>query len=375
MSFFIFAGELGVSPLRLIKESAIVFHGESEIFVLVKLVNGYNACRSIENIGNAVYNGCAGVFNGCGFNNVEFGIGFAGDFPVAHIAVIGTVNFTDALGFDDRALEGFGGNYCCHTDAVAFGDNFAHGFGIKVGIIEIRNAFLAVGFNGPAEFGCERFVGRPNVGRFKNFGMSDLFFEFFGSEANAVCFCKSKAVIFYVIGNSAFDFGDFLNAAGYKTDHVYPENIFHTGTDESAVVFFCDNVKFVGEFGAGAPAAGGFFTGGDYVDAAGKAFFEMIVAVAYEGEKGYNSDICVAVIKNFVCVRFDGNAGFYTEFSKIADIHANNSRVNVDCANDLCAFFIKVTDDVFCHFSAAVLYYFNFFHNKIPLCVYLLTLL
>jgi hypothetical protein len=280
VSFFIFAGELGVSPLRLIKESAIVFHGESEVFVLVELVNGYNTCRSVENVGNAVYDGCASVFNGCGFNNMELGIGFAGDFPVAHIAVIGTVNFTDALGFDDRALEGFGGNYCCHTDAVAFGDNFAHGFGIKIGIIEIRNAFLAVGFNGPAEFGCERFVGRPNVGRFENFGMSDLFFEFFGSKANAVCFCKSKAVIFYVIGNSAFDFGDFLNAAGYKTDHVYPENIFHTGTDESAVVFFSKNVKFVGEFGAGAPAAGGFFAGGDYVDTSGEAFFEVIIAIA-----------------------------------------------------------------------------------------------
>ena len=371
---FYLSGGLGRAALSYTQiKSAIVLHGEGEIFDFVELVNGNNACRSIENVGNAVYDGCAGVFNGCRFNNMELGIGFAGDFPIAHIAVIGSVNFTDALGFDDRALEGFGGNYCCHTDAVAFGDNFAHGFGIKVGIIEIRNAFLAVGFNGPAEFGCEGFVGRPYIGRFKNFGMSNLFFKFFGGKANAVCFCKCKAVIFYVIGNSAFDFGDFLNAACYKTDHVYPEDIFHTGTDESAVVFFCDNVKFVGEFGAGAPAAGGFFAGGDYVDATGKAFFEMIIAVAYEREEGYNSDVCVAVIKNFVCVGFDDNTGFYAEFCEVADIHANYCRVNVDCANDLCAFFIKVTDDVFCHFSAAVLYYFNFFHNKYLFRVFLLT--
>ena len=368
---------MGVSPFfGLIKESAIVFHRESEIFDFVELVNGYNACRSVENIGNSVYDGCAGMLNGCGFDNVEFNIGFAGDFPVAHIAVIGSVNFTDALGFDNRSLEGFGGNYCCHTDAVAFRNGFAHGGRIKVGIIEIRNAFLSVGFNGPAEFGSEGFIGRPYIGRFENFGMSDLFFKFFGGKANAVCFCKSKAIVFYVIGNSAFDFGDFLAAACHHSDHVYPEDIFHTGTNESAVVFFCDNVKFVGEFGAGAPAAGGFFAGGDYVDAAGKAFFEMIIAVTYKGEKGYNSDVCVAVVKNFVCVGFDGNAGFYAEFCKIADIHAYNSRVNVDCANDLCALFIKVTDDVFCHFSAAVLYNFNFFHfQKLPSCFFVNTII
>lgn len=368
---------MGASPFfGLIKESAIIFHRESEIFDFVELVNGYNACRGIENVGNAVYDGCAGVFNGCRFNNMEFNVGFAGDFPVAHIAVIGSVNFTDALGFDNRSLEGFGGNYCCHTDAVAFRNGFAHGGRIKVGIIEIRNAFLAVGFNGPAEFGSEGFVGRPYVGRFENFGMSDLFFKFFGGKANAVCFCKSKAVIFYVIGNSAFDFGNFVAAACYHSDHVYPEDIFHTGTNESAVVFFCDNVKFVGEFGAGGPAAGGFFAGGDYADTSGEAFFKMFIAIAYEGEKGYNSDVCVAVIKNFVCVGFDGNAGFYAEFCEIADIHAYYCRVNVDCANDLCAFFIKVTDDVFCHFSAAVLYNFNFFHfQKLPSCFFVNTII
>ena len=374
VSFFISAGGLGAPPFRLTKESAIVFHGESEIFVLIELVNGYNACGSVENVGNAVYDSCAGVFNGCGFNNVELGIGFAGDFPIAHIAVIGTVNFADALGFDNRSLEGFGGNYCCHTDAVAFGDNFAHGFGIKVGIIEIRNAFLAVGFNGPAEFGSKGFVGRPNVGRFENFGMSNLFFKFFGGKAYTVCFCKSKAVIFYVIGNSAFDFGDFLNAACNKTNHVYPEDIFHTGTDESAVVFFCDNVKFVGEFGAGAPAAGGFFAGGDYVDAAGEAFFEMIIAVAYEGEEGYNSNVCVAVIKNFVCVGFDGNAGFYAEFSKIADIHTYNSGVNVDCADNLSTVLVEIAQDILGHLAAAVLYYFNFFHDRGSLLVNYLSI-
>ena len=364
-----------IRPFLYAVKSAIVLHGEGEVFDLVELVNGYNACRSIENVGNAVYDGCAGVFNGCGFNNVEFNVGLAGDFPVAHIAVIGSVNFTDALGLDNRSLEGFGGNYCCHTDAVAFGDNFAHGFGIKVGIIEIRNAFLGVGFNGPAEFGSKGFVGRPNVGRFKNFGMSDLFFEFFGGKANAVSFCKCKTVVFYVIGNSAFNFGDVFAAACYHADHVYPEDVFHTGTDESAVVFFCDNVKFVGEFGAGDPAAGGFFAGGDYVDAAGKAFFEMVVAVAYEREEGYNSKVCVAVVENFVSIGFDDNAGFYAEFCKIADIHANYCRVNVDCANDLCAFFIKVADDVFCHFAAAVLYYFNFFHENIPPCFFVNTII
>ena len=101
----------------------------------------------------------------------------------------------------------------------------------------------------------------------------------------------------------------------------------------------------------------------------------MIIAVAYEREKGYNSDVCVAVIKNFVSIGFDGNTGFYAEFCKIADIHANYCRVNVDCANDLCTFFIKVADDVFCHFSAAILYYFNFFHENYSLSVFLLTLL
>ena len=101
----------------------------------------------------------------------------------------------------------------------------------------------------------------------------------------------------------------------------------------------------------------------------------MIIAVAYEREEGYNSEVCVAVVKNFVCIGFDNNTGFYAEFCEVADIHADYCRVNVDCANDLCAFFIKVADDVFCHFAAAVLYYFYFFHNKYPFCVFLLTLL
>ena len=344
--------------------SAIVLHREGEIFDFVELVNGDNACRGVDDVGNAVYDGCAGVLNGSGFHNVELGIGLAGDLPVAHIAVVRSINFADALSLNNRTLEGLGGNYCGHADAVTFRDSLAESCGIEVFIVEVRNAFLSVGFDSPAHFGSKGLVGAPYIGGLENFGMSNVSLKFFGGEANTMSFCKSKAILLYVIADGALNFLDGVAAACYHADHVDPEDILHAAADEGAVVLFCDDVKAIGSLRVGGPAAGGFFTGGDYVDTSAEAFLKVVIAVAYKAEEGDNSDIRIAVIKHFVSVILDDYAGFYSKSCIVADVHADDCGVGVDSADDLCAVFIEVAENVLGHFAAAVLYYFYFFHNK-----------
>ena len=64
---------------------------------LFKLVAGYITGGCFDKGRQAVYNGCAGVFNGGGLYNMILNIGFAGKPPIAHIAVVGSVNLTDGF--------------------------------------------------------------------------------------------------------------------------------------------------------------------------------------------------------------------------------------------------------------------------------------
>ena len=78
----------------------------------------------------------------CGFDNVELGIRLACDLPVAHIAVIGTVNLADCFLFDCNALHSLDSNDSGHTDTTARLNRLAERGGLDVVIYDAGNVFL-----------------------------------------------------------------------------------------------------------------------------------------------------------------------------------------------------------------------------------------
>ena len=134
------------------------------------------------------------------FLYIEGNIRLALNLPVTHIAVIWSVNFTDTLCLDHWSLEG------------------------------------------PSHQVAERFVGVPYIRWFQNFRMSNGLFKFFRCQVAAVSFCKCKTIIFYIVAYSAFDLLNIMAAACYGSDQMYPEDIFHTCSNDGTAVFFCKNV-------------------------------------------------------------------------------------------------------------------------------------
>ena len=91
----------------------------------------------------------------------------------------------------------------------------------------------------------------------------------------------------------------------------------------------------------------------------------MLIAIGYKAEKRNNRNIRVAGIKNLVRIAVYNNSGLKTELGNVADVLADKLRVNVYCTDYLHTLFIKITDNVFRHFSAAVLHCSDFFHNNL----------
>ena len=56
---------------------------------------------------------------------------------------------------------------------------------------------------------------------------------------------------------------------------------------------------------------------------------------------------------------------------KITNIHSNNSWISINGTNNHCTIFIKITNNIFCHLSTAILYNFNLFHIVCLLFLYL----
>ena len=154
--------------------SAVFFHGFGKEANFFKLVAGYIARRSFDKGRQTVDNGGAGMLNGGGLYNVIFNVGFAGKPPIAHIAVIGSVNLADGLFFNGDSLFGFNGNNGGHTDAAAGFDGGAEGFALNIVVNNIRNMLLVNGFNGEAEFVADSFAGVPCIGRLELFGVSNF---------------------------------------------------------------------------------------------------------------------------------------------------------------------------------------------------------
>lgn len=67
-----------------------------EMVDLRQLVDRHIACRRIEHIGDAVDHRGAGVLHSRWFDHMEFGVGFAFDSPIAHIAVVRPIHLADA---------------------------------------------------------------------------------------------------------------------------------------------------------------------------------------------------------------------------------------------------------------------------------------
>ena len=180
-------------------------------------------------------------------------------------------------------------------------------------------------------------------------------------------FSQRKAVFIDVIAVSTLDLGDPVTAARDERDHVDPENILHAAAGDGAARLFGERVEPVDLRGGGRPRIDGLFAGGDDVDAAAHALFHVIINIADEAEQGDDGDIRVALVEHLVRVVADNHARPDAQFREIADVHTDDSRIHVDCADDLCAVLVQIAQNVFAHLAAAILNDFDFFHTKILL--------
>lgn len=105
-------------------------HWIGQVLNIVKLFNRYKPCRSIQYGWNAVYNVCTGMLYRSRLLYKEGSVRLSNNFPVTHVTIIRTINLADALGFNDRSLEGFRSYNRAHTDAVSLGDRSSQSFGI-----------------------------------------------------------------------------------------------------------------------------------------------------------------------------------------------------------------------------------------------------
>ena len=92
----------------------------------------------------------------------------------------------------------------------------------------------------------------------------------------------------------------------------------------------------------------------------------MIIAVAYQTEESNHCNVRICVVQYFLGVVADEDSSLYTKFGIVAYIHSYNLRIDINSTYNLRPFLVEVTKNVFAHFSASVLYYFNLTHNEKP---------
>ena len=178
---------------------AVILHWIGEVLVGVELIRGHIAGGSVQKARDAVHDGCAGVLHGRGLHHMELGIRLAGNPPVAHIAVVGSVNLSDGLLFHGDALHGFNRHHGGHADAAAGLDGLAERGGIDIVIDYVGNMLLRDGLNRKAELVADGLAGVPCIGGFKLRGMRNLLFKLIGSQVTAVRLGKRQAVLVYVV--------------------------------------------------------------------------------------------------------------------------------------------------------------------------------
>ena len=177
-------------------------------------------------------------------------------------------------------------------------------------------------------------------------------------------FSQRKAVFIDVVAVCTLDFSNLMAASGNKTDHVDPEDILHTAAGYCAVVSFCDCIKAVRLHRSRRPGINCLFARCNNIDTARDAFFNVSVNIVYKTEQSNDRNISVALVKNLIGFVGDYNACLDAQAGKIADILPHYRGVNVNRTDYLCAVLMQVAKNVLAHFSAAVLYNFNFFHRN-----------
>ena len=130
---------------------------------------------------------------------MELGVGFTGDPPVAHIAVVRPVNLADGLLFNSDSLHSLNGDNCGHTDASAGLDLLAKRGAIDVLVDDVGNMLLVNALDGKAELIDNRFRSIPCIGGLKLCRMSDLCFKLFRGQVAAMCFSKCNTIFFYIV--------------------------------------------------------------------------------------------------------------------------------------------------------------------------------
>ena len=203
-------------------------------------------------------------------------------------------------------------------------------------------------------------IGRLELRRVGNFGLKLL-----RRQITAVGLCKRDAVLVDVVAVSALDLGDLVAAAGNQADNVDPEDILHAAAGDGAVVFLRDGVQLVDHGGGSGPGIDGLFAGGDDVDPAGDALLDRLVKIADKAAGRDDGDIGVALVKNLVRIVRDDDARLYAQSGPVADVLAEGFAAS-DRTDDLRAVLIEIAERILAHFAAAILYNFDFFHQKKP---------
>ena len=254
-------------------------HGICEIMDLVELVRRNVPRRSVQKGRYAIDDRRTGMLYRSGLYDVEFGIRFARDLPVAHIAVFGPIYFAYRLLFRNDPLIRFDRDDCRHTDTFPRFDFLSPSRAVNILIDDIGNVFLLNGFNRQAELIANRFSRVPRIGRNDFRRMRKLLFKFLFRQITAVCLGERQTVFIYIIAVRALDFFNLMAAASDKRDHIDPENILHAASRDRAVVFLGENVQLIGERGRRSPGINRLLAGRNDVYTARNALFNLFVNI------------------------------------------------------------------------------------------------
>ena len=176
-----------------------------------------------------------------------------------------------------------------------------------------------------------------------------------------MCLRQGQAVIFHIIAYGALYFFDVVHTACHGAYHVHPENVLHAGAGDGAVVLFRHFIQAVGDGGSRCPRIDGLFTGGNHIDAAGQASFQMRQHIRHEAEQRHHGNVGVAFVQHGVRVRADGYVQLYAKLGVIAHVHAHNVGVGVNGAHNFRALLVQIAQRILAHFAAAILYNPHFF--------------
>ena len=180
----------------------------------VQLVAGDIACRRIEQRGDTVDDGGAGVLHGGGLHHMELRIRLAGQLPVAHIAIVRAVDLANGLLLHGDALHRLDGDHGRHTDAVPCRDGASQRGAVHVVIRRIGDVLLADGLDGQPQLVADGLAGVPRIGGLELGRVGDLLLKLLGGQAAAVGFGQCQAVILYIIAVCALDAGQLVAGAG-----------------------------------------------------------------------------------------------------------------------------------------------------------------